>query len=434
MLQSQQTRPPEHADHGPRHVATALQARGPAARETRPAPGTQPDALSGVLQRAVSERAGTRLLQRYELIQPAAGGVTAPGEYRVLGGGAPVEFEAQTVDVANQVINAAAAPGAAPTLRLSDDGRMAIESSTLATRQPKVFYAAPTVWAASNVALTAVGSDYELYADRVGALEVRLANGTQRTLDRVLPRTVAVPIGGRLASQQGLTMDVTKDCIDMALAVMKHALGARAPHLGINTATRATWNEFRVAKALVAWSNAPQAGFMSMFTSRTKKARQAYEADPTATLQAIATSYSNLLTVSPALAAQAATALGVNIDAAPEVGEAYETYRVSTVATPQTHARVGGGVARDFWGQHIGAVIAVSGGDRVTLENYARSHELGAMHDAAPHYYFQMYGPANKPQQTWHASWAITAHGVPATPVGDPAALGADAMTVVIRH
>jgi hypothetical protein len=437
MPELQQSRPIERAERArpqrPAATTAPSPAEGPVASQVQSTPHTHADGLSGLLGRAVLDRAATRVLQRYELLQSAAVGAaaTAAGEYRVLGVGA-AEFEAQVVDVANQTIGAPAT-AAAPPVRVSDDGHMAIEHANLATRQPKVFYASPAVWAASNVALTTVGSDYELYADRAGALEVRLANGTQRTLDRVLARTRAIPAGGRLAGQQGLTLDASQDCIDMAHAVMKHALGARAPHLAIATAPRATWNEFRAAKALVAWANTPQAGFMSLFSNPTTKARQAFEADPTATLQAIATSYSNLMVNNPVLAAQAATALGLNIAAAPNVGEAYETYRISTVATAQTGPRAGGGVVRNFWGQHIGAVIAQSGGDRVTLENYARTHEIGAMR-TAPDYYFQMYGPANKPQQTWHATWAVTAHGAPAIPVGVPAAAGSDALTVVIRH
>jgi hypothetical protein len=313
---------------------------------------------------------------------------------------------------------------------------MAVEASTLAVRQPKVFYASAAVVTASNRALRRANGDFELYTDRIGALEVQTATGPRRTLNRVLPRTRVAPVGGRGPAHQGMTLGVAKDCIDMAHAVMKHAQGARMPHLAIGTGRRTTWNEFRAAKALVAWANTPNAGFMSAFRDpRKAAATTAFEADPAATLQAIATSYANLMAAQPALAAQAAQALGLNIDAAPDVGEAYETYRVSTVATAQTHADPATGhLARDFWGQHIGAVIAKSGGDRVTLENYARSHEIGAMQDQAAHYYFQMYGPANKPAQTWHATWAETAHGVPATGVGDPAAHGSDALTVVVKR
>ena len=432
------TRPSEGTERAPRRpgardAPSPARADRRAAHETPPTPGT--DGLAQLLRHAVVARAGTRLLQRYELVTETAAGVAGASEYRVLGAGA-VEFEAQTVDTANRTISAPAAGAANPTVRVSDDGHMAVEHTNLGVRQPKVFYASAAVVTASNRKLRRAGGDFELYNDRVGALEVRTANGPLRTLNRVLPRTRAVPAGGRLAAHQGMTLNVSKDCIDMAQAVMKHAQVARMPHLAIGTSRRGTWNEFRAAKALVAWANTPNAGFMSVFKDPRKTAvKNAFNADPAATLQAIATSYANLLTNQPLVAAQAAQALGVNIHAAPEVGEAYETYRISTVATPQTHQDpVSNDLVRDFWGQHIGAVVARSGGDTVTLENYARSHEIGAMADAAPHYYFQMYGPANKPAQTWHASWAITAHGAPAIPVGDPAAQGMDAMTVVIKR
>jgi hypothetical protein len=81
---------------------------------------------------------------------------------------------------------------------------------------------------------------------------------------------------------------------------------------------------------------------------------------------------------------------------------------------------------RNQWGQHIGAVVAVSGVDRVTLENYARTHEFGALRDEEPDYYFQMYGPPSKPTQTWHHAWSAGAAAAGLPPVKN-------AVTVVVR-
>lgn len=86
----------------------------------------------------------------------------------------------------------------------------------------------------------------------------------------------------------------------------------------------------------------------------------------------------------------------------------------------------GGGVIRHGWGQHIGAVVAMSAGNRVTLENYARSHELGAMRQG-PDYYFQMYGPPNLPNQTWHHAWTAGAVAAGIAPVKN-------AVTIVVRQ
>ena len=431
------TEPPKHAQ--PQAVAqTAARPRASASSRasdpSRPLRPAGDDGLARLLRKAVNRRGAGALLQRYEIVQPAPVGAnaTVAGRYRVLGGG--TEFQAQTVDAPNRAILAPTAPGVAPSLRVSDDAKMAVEDSDLSGRQPKVFYATSGVRSSSNSALRKVGSDYELYVDRPSAIEVRNANGTKRKLDRILPRTSVAPAGGRNASQQGMTLDAHPDCIIMAQAVMKHANGTRDARLAVKTPGNTSFNEFRAAAAIDAWANTPHNANMKKFVkARNQAARTAFATDPAATANAIAASYANLMAANPVLADQVADALGVNAYAAPEVGEAYETYRVSTDTTVKQTRQAGGRLVRDLWGQHIGAVIAKSGVDRVTLENYARSHEINAM-NTAPHYYFQMYGPASK-NQSWHEAWAITAgHAAPAIPVGDPAAAGSDALTVVIRH
>jgi hypothetical protein len=95
------SRPIEGAEHAPRQpAAITAPPRAPAARtavrETPLTPSTEADGLSRLLRRAVLDRADTRLLQRYELVQETAGGVAGASEYRVLGAAA-VEFEAQSV-------------------------------------------------------------------------------------------------------------------------------------------------------------------------------------------------------------------------------------------------------------------------------------------------------------------------------------------------
>jgi hypothetical protein len=63
----------------------------------------------------------------------------------------------------------------------------------------------------------------------------------------------------------------------------------------------------------------------------------------------------------------------------------------------------------------------------VTLENYARSHEIGAMRTGAD-YYFQMY--STTAGQTWHEFWTSQAIGRQAPPVGQNPQ---EALTMVIR-
>jgi hypothetical protein len=148
-------------------------------------------------------------------------------------------------------------------------------------------------------------------------------------------------------------------------------------------------------------------------------------------MQALAKQYAQLKANNPALAEQIAQALGFNIHAAPNVGEAYESsqlglptnlqygpepdFEADSAGNIPMHAATSPGrhvPTRDHWENHIGAVVAMSEGNRVTLENYARTHELGTMR-RGPDYYFQMYGPATIPNQTWHYAWtqgAVTAN------------------------
>lgn len=402
------------------------------------------DGLSRTLRAAVSRRADRRVLQRYQLLTATAAVAPAAGEYLVLSG--LQEFEAQelrpvvgTVPL-QHTISAAVGGGANPMLRVSEDGHMALEHSNLGVRQPKVLYASQAVWQAANVALALVGSDYKLYADRPGALDVHLADGTRRTLDRVLPKTSAKPATGgpRPASSKGLTMEAAADCVEFAGAVMKHAGTDRASRLTIAPTGKKDYSEFRSASAMTTWVQTREwlltkpwgATLWSTMNDERSEAQKAFQtAMPGTTLgdsgamRTIGAAYFTLLQTKPALANQAAQDLGLNLHALPNVGEAYETYRIAN-----DNALPRGDFVRYFWGQHIAAVIAQSGGDRVTLENYARTHEIGEKR-TGPDYYFQMYGSG--PGQTWHEAWtAPTATGAP---VGLVAAGGADALTSVVR-
>lgn len=387
------------------------------------------------LQRAIGNRAtggalrglSERRLQRYTVVgqlnplAPAAGGYQIPG--------VNPEFEAQTVAAPNINAPAAAVPA---QVRVSNDGNMALEDSNLAGRQPKVFYATQSVVTNANTRLAAVGSDYELFIDRPNALRVTLPGQPARDLARVLPQVRAT--GGH----EGLALTVGQDCVAVAKAVMKHEDTNRQPRTARNLPD-VTWPEFRVARYMATFvtqqiaNNATiGAAFWTWWGSAHKPARAEFvnglQAD-NATLTAIATDYGNLQLNHPALAGQIAQDLGVNEHALPNVGEAYETYRIGPGGgVPQTQPGGPAGIIRNFWGQHIAGVVAASGNDRVTLENYARSHEIGGMQANAPHYYFQMYGTGVG--QSWHEAWTTGAVAAGLPPVGNAAG---PALTTVVR-
>jgi hypothetical protein len=432
------------------HEYNGLHTKKPPAASTRSDPAIAPNRPAG--------QATT--LQRYVLVNNAAGAVTVnaiPGA----GGPLPAEFEAQQPLAAGQVGQVLVA-GAPANLRVSEDGRMAIEDSNLSARQPKVFYAEPGVWQASNALLTQ--SRYELYADRANAITVTLPGQAPHNLDRVLAR-VKLPAGGvHAATQQGIGLEVDPDCIIVASAIIGQPVAPATERelvIAGGGGISRYLGEYQTAAAMLAWARAqslaswawPGAWWelisMGPASRATRLALVQFQAalGGGAGMQAIAQQYALLKQNNPNLAEQVAQSLGVNVHAQPGVGQAYESYQLglptnfaagpgpdweadptgatmANLTTPTPGA--GAGMVRHGWGQHIGAVIAESAGNRVTLENYARSHELGAMR-TGPDYYFQMYGPPHLPHQTWHYAWTAGAVAAGIAPVKN-------AVTIVVRQ
>jgi hypothetical protein len=90
--------------------------------------------------------------------------------------------------------------------------------------------------------------------------------------------------------------------------------------------------------------------------------------------------------------------MGINEWAAPEIGEAF------TISS--------GGAAYEegamTWNYHFAGVVMRAGGDAVVLENYA----VGDYEAENTRWVFQMYGPATKPDQTFHEQhMQSSAHG-----------------------
>jgi hypothetical protein len=411
------------------------------------------------VRRTETRSAPSGALQRYVRVNNNAPGVVVnpPGA----GVAAPQEFEAQQPLQPGQVGQVLVA-GAPAGLRVSEDGQMAIEDSDLTARQPKVFYAHQGVWQASNAALAQ--SRFELYADRQNAITVTLPAVGAIQLDRVLPRVV-IPAAGagapRTPGEQGLSLNVDPDCIMIATAILGNPPPAQERELTIVRGAGASrdMGEYRTAAAMLEWARSmswwsvlwppswwerlTQGGRSRAERLTLEKFRAALGGGPG--MQAVAQQYAFLRRNNPATADQVAEALGVNVHAEPALGEAFESYQLGlpknyvhgpgpdfeadpTGATQATLLSPNGAgpPTRHAWGQHIGVVVALSAGNRVTLENYARSHELGAMR-TGPDYYFQMYGPPTLPQQTWHHAWTAGAVAAGLPPIKN-------AVTIVVRQ
>lgn len=304
--------------------------------------------------------------------------------------------------------------GATP-LKISEDGRMAIENAGGA-RQAKVFFAEPGIMAKSNQALTKRGSAYLLAVQQAGAIDVADQKGKTHTLDAIEPiknpdakkKSTPKKVAAGLAGQtRGTDVGVEATCVAVAEAIMgqKYALSAsKLKELKLLTTTEALQWGTAVADAMAKGGKRKQ-GAMD-------------EA-------AVAQAYGQFLNANPAGAAKLAKKLGVNEFANPKVGQAFVSEAVGAVAVGQgivnwgvdptgatttemmtDDATVRGGKKRTGWGNHLGGVVADSGGDKVTMENYARSGEDPSLMADDEIFYFAMYGPANKPTQTWHHAWS----------------------------
>lgn len=262
-------------------------------------------------------------------------------------------------------------PALQSSLRVSDDYNMAIEDTDLRGRQPKTFFATDKVINASNLALGNVESPIRLFKAG-GAITIVGWSGLRWRLHEVRP-SFTNNRGGQNTDPDNLP----QNCNDMAVKVSNVFLGMSPQMQAANVLKQIRGKR----------SNQPI----------TEEDLQAYVG----------------LTESDGIRRR-----GANRFAAPRIGEAYmiasinnaeelvtqaladdDEDRVTQIESRTRWRDYGSGQDRDLrWPYHFAGVIAVSGNDRVTLENYARGDNRQAQPD--PRWFFQMYG--NKPGQSFH--------------------------------
>ena len=300
------------------------------------------------------------------------------------------------------------------TLRISDDGRMAMEDTDINTRQAKSFYAEKDVVKASNKRLGAVGSAFRLVVnennwitvpDRAGHQHRHWAlfgQGRRYKLYEVMPRNTT-------NGTRGVNMQASQNCNAMGGEVTGAGTEMfQKPILkgGILDVQDSFLAEERVATFLGEYANnggdAPGAALAAGFPLPTNaiqvgvlRAAIALQYGPVATQNVID---------------DISRQLGVNSYATPKVGETYATFSIGAKTPTGVFDHHSGADIADPWGYHWGGVVARSGADTVTLENYARlkeddPHNLHAATETR--HFFQMYGPANSVDgdQSWHAAW-----------------------------
>ena len=308
-------------------------------------------------------------------------------------------------------------PTLANSLKISEDGKLAIEN-TNGNRQAKIFFAEAGIVARSNKILLEKGSKYILQVATAAAITITDAKGKLHTLEAIEPvlnpdqgkKSTPKKVASRLGGQQhGNAVDVEATCIAVAEAIMNKKYGYTA-ELNVNLKKLGALSTMDA----IQWA----AVVADAMTKNGKRKNGAINED------VIAQAYGIFVNQNPAAADKMAKKLGVNEFASPKVGESYISESMGTPgATGITNwlvddtgatdtdlmtndATVRGGKKRSGWGNHAGAVVATSAGNNITMENYARSGEDAALKDSDKIFYFAMYGPPSMPIQTWHATWS----------------------------
>jgi len=430
------------------------------------------------------QSANSHVIQRY-FVRPAQGYAN-----QAHGGAVNVDFEAQEKNVVSKP-STAADPGPHPgvstfvtaanttnivnsqniPLRISNDGRMAIEDSDLGNRQPKTFFAEQAFIDQSNNDLKAVGSSYLLTGTGGQSIQIQDAHGGHHWQVQVRPIKLdqqgAPPVG---AWQHP---DVESNCNAVAAKIIGLAESTAKEQLNPNTTlnppatvrnqsngntqsrdfnnvdleTRiAYYVEQYVTSRISGANHAAARNVANVATANVAQSTGLLPGAMTGTINTIAQNYGTHLRNNPPALAQVVQDLGINQYANPAVGQTFLTASLGRPTGPALagpipdwsdpinpgQMKASGGTG-EIWQSHYGAVVAKSGDDIMTLQNYNRTEEdkgsgVGGARDDN-RYYFQMYGPPtqNDPNtgrdQSWHTTWQHGTRGF-ANPI--TLALGAE--------
>ncbi|MFJ4205610.1 DUF4157 domain-containing protein [Streptomyces sviceus] len=252
--------------------------------------------------------------------------------------------------------------------------------------EPKTFFASDSQIGASNQRLGG-----HIILSKTGRSLVFEASGGVKTLWEVEPEMKEEKDGRKL---RGLEFTTPQRCNEMVEFVtgksgMKHA--SDAPYWA--TVEKFLQRMEGKKKWLGRYNKAVESGDIQQFNEVTFKMSDRFQ---------------EWVKKNPKKAEQVLAELEVNEHAAvPRVNDAM----VVTAAPNEEQDRIrkeaqaaGSGGFMDY---HFGGVVAVSGGDYITMENYAREQHPDSMDTKSkndPLWYFRMYGQQSN--QTWHELWA----------------------------
>lgn len=254
------------------------------------------------------------------------------------------------------------------------------------------FYAESALIGSADAQLTATGSRLSLKA---GSGTMSVTDGkTTRSLTRVSPENKKDGTKGNAASGG---MQWPDDCGNAANAIMQ---GDGLKGKAVYNTPPSGW--FEQLYALITGSSGIQReGPTREYGTDTETHRGETLHSPHLMLDDVfkatldkdaATAWTKYQAMTPAEKDAFDKKVGINKYASPEVGEAF-----SIVSNKDEYVD-----GKSAWNFHWGGVVMKSGGDHVTMENFAGSGE-----DA---WDFQMYGPATKAGQTFHEQQEIRTH------------------------
>jgi hypothetical protein len=270
--------------------------------------------------------------------------------------------------------------GTGKSLRVSDDGKLAVPDSAVFEGE-KLMYATADVIASAQGALAAAESPYTLTA---GSEVIRGRAPGSRT-GPVLTLVRADPTDLR-SGKSGSELTTIEACSGHGLDAMGVGVDASAQKqsghkamidTGGGTSVRNTGSSAHVESDLTAQATILQ---------KIAKTEKGLPLDgPDLTRAEAKSIYMNL---SEKKRTAYAKQYGMNQYASPEVGEGIESMRVHTEGTK--HATPTG------FPMHFAPVVAKTGGDYVAMENFAKNSSErtgGDTATASKAWYFRMYGP-----------------------------------------
>jgi hypothetical protein len=272
-------------------------------------------------------------------------------------------------------------------LRVSDDFQMAIQDTDLSTTQPKVFYATDKVFQDSRTKLREVRSKFQLVkTSRV--LTLWDGNSTRRRLTQLLPQKTEEPV------DQPLMLRSKQACNEMS----EQVTGTDNLEMYPTSSHLLPVNELYSRAMLGGLTQIAAVVAHAMGKSDGSRGGEVVDASTERELnritQEIGVEYNQALSdLNHGKLDKILQYLKINQYASPDVGDAFVIGSVAALDDlgQLTDLRTGTTFVPK-WPYHFGGVVAKSGSDTVTLENYIRSSEVEGNRASDPRWYFQMYG------------------------------------------